>query len=40
MAGLNCGMIQKYHRYQEKNEMRQQQLKLEQRRGEPSKKAR
>jgi putative transposase len=33
-------MIQKYHRYQEKEEMHQQQLQLEQGRGKPSKKAR
>jgi putative transposase len=39
-VGLNSDMIQKYVRYQEKEELHQQQLQLQHGRGEPSKKAR
>ena len=39
-VGLNSEMIQKYVRYQEKEEQHQQQLQLEQGRGAPSQKAR
>jgi putative transposase len=39
-VGLNSEMIQKYVRYQEKEELHQQQLQLEPGKGEPSRKAR
>ena len=39
-VGLNSEMIQKYVRFQEKEELHQQQLQLDQRTGGPSKKGR
>jgi putative transposase len=39
-VGLNGEMIQKYVRFQEKEELHQQQLQLDQRPGGPSKKGR